>query len=153
MEERLLTAVTVKVDIPDVGTDLPVKSFNPPSQDNPSNNYAYYNPGDGVTSNQHGASTQQPPVGTATIVGPVPPKDKAKSLQEWYDKCKADPNGLKENKKTILVQVEEGGDPVHSYNLVDCHCANLTYSALTAGDVSIYEYTLVVQPMSFTVEF
>lgn len=150
--ERLLTGWGITVEIPDVG-ELPVKSFSAPNQENPSNNYQYYNPGDGKTMNQHGASTQQPAVGTATFVGPVPPADMAKPLQEWRDKCVNDPNGLEENKKDITVTVMEGDNPVHTYNLVECHCAGLTYSALEAGNVSVYEYTLVVQPVSYTIEF
>jgi hypothetical protein len=152
MEERLLTGWGITADIPDVG-ELPIKSFTPPDQDNPSNNYQYYNPSDGVTMNQHGASTQMPAVSTSTFIGPVPPADMAKPLQEWYDKCRTDPNGLEENKKDITVTVMEGDTPVHTYNLVDCHCAKLSYPPLTAGDTSVYEYTLVVQPTSYTVEF
>jgi hypothetical protein len=151
-DARLLTGWGITAEIPDVG-ELPIKSFTGPNRENPSSNYQYYNPGDGVTMNQHGASSQPPASGTATFVGPVPPADKAQKLQEWHDKCMADPNGLEENKKTITVTVMEGEDPVHTYNLVDCHCADLTYSALTAGDVSVYEYTLVVQPTTHTIEF
>jgi hypothetical protein len=149
-EERLVTGWGLTIEIDGI-PGLNVRSFQPSNQQNQGQDYSYYSgTNNGQTEHKGVASTQKPPLGPITIVGPVP-EDNGAALEDWKEACST-PAGAEENKKTVLVTVYNGDKPVHTYNYTECICEDVTYPGLEAGQSNAYEYTLIVNPTTLTLE-